>query len=149
MYIIHNKLLCAKSPRSVMNSNNNNNNSFRNGHINIDSDIDLPSSTIQSSVVEIAKLCKSYDIPHVINNAYGLQSSKCMHLISEACRLGRVDAFIQSTDKNLMVPIGGAIIASPNASFISDISKLYPGTPPPLHSPFLYRIVLPIITHFD
>jgi hypothetical protein len=37
-------------------------------------------------VIEIAKLCKTYGIAHVINNAYGLQSSKYTHLISEAIR---------------------------------------------------------------
>ena len=52
-----------------------------------------------SSVVEIATLCKTHAVAHVINNAYGLQSSKCTHLINEAIRVGRVDAFVQSTDK--------------------------------------------------
>ena len=32
---------------------------------------------------EIAGLCKKYDIPHIVNNAYGVQSSKCMHIIEE------------------------------------------------------------------
>jgi len=35
-------------------------------------------------VIEIAILCARYNIGHIINNAYGLQSSKCTHLISEA-----------------------------------------------------------------
>ncbi|KAK2572093.1 O-phosphoseryl-tRNA(Sec) selenium transferase [Acropora cervicornis] len=57
---------------------------------------------------EVAKLCKEQAVPHVVNNAYGVQSSKCMHLIQQAARVGRVDAFIQSTDKNFMVPVGRA-----------------------------------------
>ncbi|XP_035671744.1 O-phosphoseryl-tRNA(Sec) selenium transferase-like [Branchiostoma floridae] len=76
---------------------------------------------------ELAVLCKKYDVPHVINNAYGVQSSKCMHLIQQACRVGRVDAFIQSTDKNFMVPVGGSIIAGPDETFIAEVSKMYPG----------------------
>lgn len=32
---------------------------------------------------EVARLCKSHDVPHVVNNAYGVQSTKCMHLIQE------------------------------------------------------------------
>ncbi len=45
----------------------------------------------------------------------------------QAARLGRVDAFIQSLDKNFMVPVGGAIIAGFDDSFIDTISKTYPG----------------------
>jgi len=38
---------------------------------------------------EVAKLCKDFDVPHLVNNAYGVQSSKCMHLIQQvrACLL--------------------------------------------------------------
>ena len=36
----------------------------------------------------VAKLCASREIPHLINNAYGLQSSKCMHLVEEAAKAG-------------------------------------------------------------
>ncbi|XP_001624438.2 O-phosphoseryl-tRNA(Sec) selenium transferase [Nematostella vectensis] len=76
---------------------------------------------------EVARLCKDKAVPHVINNAYGVQSSKCMHLIQQAARVGRVDAFVQSSDKNFMVPVGGAIVAGFDAKFIDDISKTYPG----------------------
>ena len=31
----------------------------------------------------MGKLCKKYDLPHIVNNAYGVQSSKCMHVIEE------------------------------------------------------------------
>ncbi|XP_052055306.1 O-phosphoseryl-tRNA(Sec) selenium transferase isoform X2 [Apodemus sylvaticus] len=76
---------------------------------------------------ELAVICANYDIPHVVNNAYGLQSSKCMHLIQQGARVGRIDAFVQSLDKNFMVPVGGAIIAGFNDPFIQEISKMYPG----------------------
>nr|KAF6502534.1 Sep (O-phosphoserine) tRNA:Sec (selenocysteine) tRNA synthase [Molossus molossus] len=50
-----------------------------------------------------------------------------MHLIQQGARVGRIDAFVQSLDKNFMVPVGGAIIAGFNDSFIQEISKMYPG----------------------
>ncbi|XP_042530674.1 O-phosphoseryl-tRNA(Sec) selenium transferase isoform X2 [Dipodomys spectabilis] len=76
---------------------------------------------------ELAVICANYGIPHIVNNAYGVQSSKCMHLIQQGARVGRIDAFVQSLDKNFMVPVGGAIIAGFNESFIQEISKMYPG----------------------
>lgn len=78
-------------------------------------------------VVQVAEMCDKYNIGHIINNAYGLQSSKCCHVINQAFRTGRVDAIIQSTDKNFMVPVGGAIICGPKRSFIDAISQLYAG----------------------
>jgi O-phospho-L-seryl-tRNASec:L-selenocysteinyl-tRNA synthase len=42
-------------------------------------------------------------------------------------RTGRVDVYVQSTDKNFMVPVGGSIIAGFNESFISKIGQCYPG----------------------
>ena len=41
--------------------------------------------------------------------------------------MGRVDAYVQSTDKNLMVPVGGSIVAGFQPEFIANISKTYPG----------------------
>ena len=48
-------------------------------------------------------------------------------MFCKAHRVGRVDAFVQSTDKNFMVPVGGAIVASSSADFIQRISQMYPG----------------------
>lgn len=76
---------------------------------------------------EVSEICKQFDIPHLINNAYGLQCTKCTHLIQQASRKGRVDVFVQSTDKNLMVPVGGSIIAGFDSKLIENISKAYPG----------------------
>ncbi|KAL7876068.1 hypothetical protein AOLI_G00110310 [Acnodon oligacanthus] len=76
---------------------------------------------------ELAVMCAKYNIPHIVNNAYGVQSSKCMHLIQQGARVGRIDAFVQSLDKNFMVPVGGAIIAGFDDEFIKEISKMYPG----------------------
>lgn len=38
------------------------------------------------SLEQIAVLCSRYNIPHLVNNAYGLQSTRLMHLIQEAAR---------------------------------------------------------------
>uniref|UniRef100_A0A8C8BY63 O-phosphoseryl-tRNA(Sec) selenium transferase n=1 Tax=Oncorhynchus tshawytscha TaxID=74940 RepID=A0A8C8BY63_ONCTS len=59
---------------------------------------------------ELATMCAKYDILHVVNNAYGVQSSKCMHFLQQGACVGRIDAFVQSLDKNFMVPVGGATI---------------------------------------
>jgi hypothetical protein len=78
--------------------------------------------------VSIAELAKTWSIPHVINNAYGLSCSKICHAINESLRVGRVDAVVQSTDKNLMVPVGGSIVASHDAHFAEvEVSQTYPG----------------------
>jgi len=82
---------------------------------------------VPDSVDEVAKIAKELDVPHVINNAYGLQCSKCTHLIETGCRTGRIDAFVQSTDKNFLVPVGGAIVASPSSKLVDKVSELYPG----------------------
>eukprot|EP00931_Biecheleriopsis_adriatica_P033629 TRINITY_DN19510_c0_g1_i1.p1 TRINITY_DN19510_c0_g1~~TRINITY_DN19510_c0_g1_i1.p1 ORF type:complete len:514 (-),score=96.18 TRINITY_DN19510_c0_g1_i1:190-1731(-) len=78
-------------------------------------------------VDEVAVLAEKLKVPHVINNAYGLQCSKCTHLIETGCRRGRIDAFVQSTDKNFLVPVGGAIVAGPNSALVDKVSGLYPG----------------------
>lgn len=43
-------------------------------------------------------------------------SRTCMGAISRAAAAGRVDAVIQSTDKNFMVPVGGAVVATAKRS---------------------------------
>ena len=78
-------------------------------------------------IVAIAKECEKLNVPHVCNNAYGLQSSRCCHLVNEAMRLGRLDAYVQSTDKNFRVPVGGAIVASNSKSMIDDVGQMYAG----------------------
>ena len=81
------------------------------------------------SVVEIAKLCQTMEIPHVVNNAYGVQSRMLCALVTSAWRKGRVDAVIQSTDKNFMVPVGGSILMAPKnrPALIESVNTAYPG----------------------
>lgn len=53
-----------------------------------------------------------------------------MHILEEAGKREknrRVDAFVQSTDKNLMVPVGGSIIAGFDADFVRKVAQNYPG----------------------
>ena len=82
---------------------------------------------IPDLIDEISKLCMKYNIYHVINNAYGLQCSKTCKLINRACVVGRVDAIVCSTDKNFLVPVGGAIVTSPKKVVVESIGKIYAG----------------------
>lgn len=75
----------------------------------------------------LAVLSKKLNIPHVINNAYGLQTTFLTHQIEQAHRAGNVDLFIQSTDKNLLVPVGGAIVAGANKKLVDEVAKRYSG----------------------
>ncbi|MFX1327386.1 MAG: O-phosphoseryl-tRNA(Sec) selenium transferase [Promethearchaeota archaeon] len=79
------------------------------------------------NIKEISKFAKEKDLIHIIINAYGVQSSEWMKLIQSAIDAGRVDAIIQSTDKNFLTPVGGAIIASPIKENITKISQAYAG----------------------
>lgn len=78
-------------------------------------------------VKAIAELAAEHCVPHVINNAYGVQSREIMKLIHGAICAGRVDAIVQSTDKNFLTPVGGTIVASPDAGFVEKVSKMYAG----------------------
>ncbi len=78
-------------------------------------------------IKDIARIAKEKKVPHIINNAYGVQSREIMKLIRGAIDAGRVDAIIQSTDKNFLSPVGGAIVASPNEEFLDEVSETYAG----------------------
>ena len=79
-------------------------------------------------VVEIAQLCARFGVAHLVNNAYGLQSARLGELLSSAMRGGgRLDAFVQSTDKNFMVPVGGAVVVSASKPLVDAVSRVYPG----------------------
>lgn len=45
------------------------------------------SSSNDNVIMQVAGVCERRNIPHIINNAYGLQSSKCLHHIQQAARL--------------------------------------------------------------
>jgi len=79
------------------------------------------------SVDVIAKMCALYDIPHVINNAYGVQCKIITRLLQRALVIGRVDYIVQSTDKNFMVPVGGSIVTSGSKEAVDALAAMYPG----------------------
>ena len=80
------------------------------------------------NIQSLSQLCQTYSIPHVINNAYGLQSTKITHEIEQVKRTnGRIDYIIQSTDKNFLVPVGGSIVLTSDAQLLDRLSHAYPG----------------------
>jgi len=99
------------------------------------------SPRVPDKLVEIAEICKKNDIGHLINNAYGVQAASTTQLIGNAIRKGRVDVIVQSTDKNFMVPVGGAILAAPanSSKLLDEISAAYPGraSAAPIHDLFI------------
>lgn len=82
-------------------------------------------------LLDIGRLCAELDVPHVCNNAYGVQCKLCMKAIAAASKHGRLDAFIQSTDKNFLVPVGGSVVAHASPIFgkalLAQLSATYPG----------------------
>ena len=78
-------------------------------------------------IKEISKFAKEHELVHVVINAYGVQSPEWMKIIRSGIDAGRVDAIIQSTDKNILTPVGGAILASPSKETIKKISQTYAG----------------------
>ena len=78
-------------------------------------------------IKEISKFAKEHELVHVVINAYGVQSPEWMKIIRSGIDAGRIDAVIQSTDKNILTPVGGAIIASPFKEIIKKISQTYAG----------------------
>ncbi len=79
------------------------------------------------NIKEISKFAKENDLVHIVINAYGVQSPEWMDLIRSGIDAGRIDAIIQSTDKNVLSPVGSAIIASPDKEIITKISQAYAG----------------------
>jgi O-phospho-L-seryl-tRNASec:L-selenocysteinyl-tRNA synthase len=78
-------------------------------------------------IKEIARLCSDHNVPFVVNNAYGVQSERIMNQIHSAIDAGRVDAVVQSSDKNFLAPVGASIIVSPNKDFTEQVAQTYAG----------------------
>ncbi|HIP34825.1 MAG TPA: O-phosphoseryl-tRNA(Sec) selenium transferase [Methanothermococcus okinawensis] len=77
-------------------------------------------------IVEIGKICKEYNIPHIVNGAYALQNRYYIEKLRKAFKY-RVDAVVSSSDKNLLTPIGGGIVYSKDKDFLREVSLSYPG----------------------
>ncbi|EFC49610.1 predicted protein [Naegleria gruberi] len=85
---------------------------------------------VPDDVFEIGKICFKYGIGQVVNNAYGVQSKIIMERINKtiASSKSTITCFVQSTDKNFMVPVGGAVVSSgSDITFIDKVSKIYAG----------------------
>jgi len=84
-------------------------------------------------IKSIAILCKEKEVPHIVNNAYGIYCTKIRDDILQSLSKGRIDCLVSSTDKNFMVPVGGSIIYSSNNiktckfNLIEKIQQNYPG----------------------
>lgn len=80
------------------------------------------------NISALSMLAKENNIPHLVNNAYGMQSKSIMNKIGNVCgdKDCRLDLIVQSTDKNLMVPVGGALVAG-NGDLIEQVGKQYAG----------------------
>jgi O-phospho-L-seryl-tRNASec:L-selenocysteinyl-tRNA synthase len=78
-------------------------------------------------IKEVSIQCKKHNIFHLVNNAYGIYCTKICDMFNQACKSGKIDLIISSTDKNFMVPIGGSLIYSPNEEMIDRVKKNYPG----------------------
>ncbi|EYC39294.1 hypothetical protein Y032_0664g1317 [Ancylostoma ceylanicum] len=79
------------------------------------------------SLEAISGICQMHNVPHLVNNAYGLQSEECVRRLNAGRSTGRIDAFVQSLDKNFQVPVGGAVIGTFKQSAIVPIAQFYPG----------------------
>jgi O-phospho-L-seryl-tRNASec:L-selenocysteinyl-tRNA synthase len=82
---------------------------------------------LPDNTVAIAQYCKLRNIPYVVNNAYGVQSRRIMTRLDAAQRLGRLDYFVQSGDKNFLVPVGGSIVCSASVERCHAAAALYAG----------------------
>ena len=81
-------------------------------------------------VAALARAAQAHGVGHIINNAYGVQCQRFSKQVSRAWTVGRVDAVVQSTDKNFMVPVGGAVLSAPKGEgswLVDSVAKSYPG----------------------
>lgn len=81
---------------------------------------------LPDKLIQVGQICLRWGIPQLVNNAYGLQTRSVCHHLNEAIKQGSVQAVVQSTDKNFMVPVGGAIILGP-CQVIDIVKCMYPG----------------------
>jgi O-phospho-L-seryl-tRNASec:L-selenocysteinyl-tRNA synthase len=80
------------------------------------------------SLVDVAAQCRRHGLFHVVNNAYGIQSGRiAQDLRDAAAEPNGIHVFIQSTDKNLMVPVGGTIVGGFDSALVDEIGRTYPG----------------------
>ena len=79
------------------------------------------------NIEEISKICKENDLFHVVNNAYGVYCTKIIDMLNKGNKFGKISLIVSSTDKNFMVPVGGAFVYSSDEKLIELLKKNYPG----------------------
>lgn len=79
------------------------------------------------NIKEISIICKQKEIFHLVNNAYGIYCTKIIDMLNQSVKYGKIDVIVSSTDKNFMVPVGGALIYSQDENILNKIKKNYPG----------------------
>ena len=74
-------------------------------------------------------MCNTHSVPHLVNGAYFLQSSRSVNILNSALgKNRRIDAVVMSTDKNFMTPVGGALICCPQKKgLVTKVAQNYPG----------------------
>lgn len=82
-------------------------------------------------LLALSYLCRDHDIPHVINNSFGLQCDfLCKEIQKCFDQKGRIDFVVQSCDKNWLVPVNGGIVFGSNKKKVEELKKTYPGRLP-------------------
>lgn len=76
----------------------------------------------------MSRVCTAAGVPLVINNAYGVQSRWIMKRLSSTFETKHhaIAAIVQSTDKNFLVPVGGAVVTGTKL-VVQQVSDLYAG----------------------
>ena len=82
---------------------------------------------LPDDVVAVASFAALHSLPHVVNDAYGLQCPATCLALNRAARTGRVDAVVCSLDKNFLVPVGGALVFGPRKDVVDGVAANYPG----------------------
>ncbi|CEF66887.1 O-phosphoseryl-tRNA(Sec) selenium transferase [Strongyloides ratti] len=80
-------------------------------------------------IIEISRIAKATDVYHIVNNAYGVAVTNINENFSKAASSKdcRIDAIVQSLDKNFQTPVGGSVIATLKQKSIIKFAKSYPG----------------------
>jgi O-phospho-L-seryl-tRNASec:L-selenocysteinyl-tRNA synthase len=49
---------------------------------------------VPDDIIGLSKICKEFNLFHLVNNAYGLQCKKISNLLNQGNALGRIDAVV-------------------------------------------------------
>ncbi|KAL0246924.1 hypothetical protein GEMRC1_008130 [Eukaryota sp. GEM-RC1] len=77
-------------------------------------------------VLKIGRMCRENEVFHVVNSAYGLNSSLSVKALARGLNEAVVDLYVHSTDKNFLTPVGGSIVAG-KRDLVQNVSNSWPG----------------------